>query len=127
MQFHINADCYIPDEAPMNQLLDARREEIRTSGYVVVRSVFTGPEAAVMCREADRLLARTELIDTDNIRCRWQNHCETGECRFDCFDPVIDLSDPFAEVARDPRLLDLAGALYGEQAFLFKDKLIYKP
>ena len=71
--------------------------------------------------------ARTDLIDTDNIRCRWQNHVETGECRFDCFDPVIDLSEACERAARDPRLLEIVGALYGEPACLFKDKLIFKP
>src|SRR5262249_32792205 len=47
--------------------------------------------------------------------------------RFDCFDPVIDLSDDIARVAREPRLLALLAELYGEPAQLFKDKLIYKP
>ena len=69
----------------------------------------------------------TDLIDTNNIRCRWQNHVETGECRFDCFDPVIDLSEACERTARDPRLLEIVGALYGEPACLFKDKLIFKP
>ncbi len=71
--------------------------------------------------------ARTDLIDTNNIRCRWQNHVETGECRFDCFDPVIDLSDACERAARDPKLLEIVSALYGEPACLFKDKLIFKP
>jgi ectoine hydroxylase-related dioxygenase (phytanoyl-CoA dioxygenase family) len=103
------------------------QETYRESGYAVVRSLFKSTEIADMAREADRLAARTELIDTDNIRCRWQSHVTTGVCRFDCFDPVIDLSALFEKVARDPRLLDLAGSLYGERAFLFKDKLIWKP
>src|SRR5262245_66386633 len=115
----------------MSNLIESIRnglkEVYRTRGYVVVRSVFSAVEAASMGGEADRLLGRTELIDTDNIRCRWQNHCDTGECRFDCFDPVIDLSPLFEKVARDPRLLDLGAAIYGEPAFLFKDKLIFKP
>ena len=71
-------------------------------------------------------MQRTDLIDTNNIRCRWQNDVETGECRFDCFDPVIDLSAVCERTARDPRLLDIVGALYGEPACLFKDKLIFK-
>jgi len=96
-------------------------------GYVISREMFSGREVEEMAREATRLLGRTDLIDSDNIRCRWSNHVDTGECRFDCFDPVIDLSEVFAKVARDPRLLDRAGSLYGERAHLFKDKLIYKP
>jgi len=102
-------------------------DRYRADGFAMARGVFSPAEVAEMAREADRLLLRTELIDTDNIRCRWQNHETTGECRFDCFDPVIDLSPLMARVARDPRLLELAGSVYDERAFLFKDKLIYKP
>jgi ectoine hydroxylase-related dioxygenase (phytanoyl-CoA dioxygenase family) len=45
---------------------------------------------------------------------------------FDCFDPVIDLGPTCARIARDPRLLEAVGTLYGEPAHLFKDKLIFK-
>jgi ectoine hydroxylase-related dioxygenase (phytanoyl-CoA dioxygenase family) len=95
-------------------------------GFVVVRGVFGSERIAELETEAERLLQRAELIHSDNIRCRWQTVAETGECRFDCFDPVIDLSEPCARVARDARLLDVVGALYGEPASLFKDKLIFK-
>lgn len=108
-------------------LTAADLEVYRREGYVRVRGVFSGSEIAELRAEADRLLLRTELIDTDNIRCRWQNHEKTGECRFDCFDPVIDLSPRIEAAARDSRLLALVSALYGERAYLFKDKLIYKP
>jgi hypothetical protein len=95
-------------------------------GFVIVRGVFDATRVAELAVEAQRILARTDLIDTDNIRCRWQNHVDTGECRSDCFDPVIDLSEACARAARDPRLLAIMGALYGEPACLFKDKLIFK-
>jgi 2-aminoethylphosphonate dioxygenase len=77
--------------------------------------------------EAERLLQQKELIDTRNLRCRWQQGCDSGECLFETFDPVIDLSPLLASLARDPRLLGALGQLYGEEAFLFKDKLIFKP
>ncbi len=96
-------------------------------GYVTHRAVFSAPEVAALLTEAERLSSRTELIDSANIRCRWQNHAQTGECRFDCFDPVIDLSPPFERMARDERILCAVSELYGERACLFKDKLIFKP
>jgi ectoine hydroxylase-related dioxygenase (phytanoyl-CoA dioxygenase family) len=95
-------------------------------GFAVIRGVFAADEVAAFEAEAERLYRRQDLIDTNNIRCRWQNHFQTGECRFDCFDPVIDLSPLFADVARSPRLVDLVAHLYGERACLFKDKLIFK-
>ena len=96
-------------------------------GFVVSRGLFPREEIAALAAEAERVFAREELKDSDNIRCRWSNHFETGECRFDCFDPVIDLSPLCGTIARDPRILDTVGALYGEPAHLFKDKLIFKP
>lgn len=95
-------------------------------GFLIARGVFSADRVAELDAEAQRVLGRTDLIDSDNIRCRWQNHVETGECRFDCFDPVIDLSEPCARAAREPRLLEIVSALYGEPACLFKDKLIFK-
>jgi len=104
----------------------AQAAQYHADGFLVVRQVFSADRIAELDAEAVRLHQRTDLIDTNNIRCRWQNDVETGECRFDCFDPVIDLSAVCERTARDPRLLDIVGALYGEPACLFKDKLIFK-
>src|SRR3984893_10609904 len=98
----------------------------RADGYLVVRQVFAADRVAELDAEAMRLRQRADLIDPDNIRCRWQNHADTGACGCDCFDPVIDLSATCERAARDPRLLDIVGTLYGEPACLFKDKLIFK-
>jgi hypothetical protein len=67
-------------------------------------AVFSAEEIVEPRDETDLLLRRTELIDIDNIRRRWQNHVETGACRFDCFDPVIDLSPAMERLARDSRI-----------------------
>lgn len=97
------------------------------TGFFIVRSVFSTEEVAGLDAEAVRLAQRTDLIDSENIRCRWQNCVDTGECRFDCFDPVIDISPLCARVARDSRLVGIVSALYREPTHLFKDKLIFKP
>ena len=96
-------------------------------GFLVLRGVFAPAEMALVSMEAERLLQRDDLIDTRNLRCRWQPGCDAGECLFETFDPVTDLSPLLASLARDPRLLSALGALYGEEAYLFKDKLIFKP
>jgi ectoine hydroxylase-related dioxygenase (phytanoyl-CoA dioxygenase family) len=114
-----------PDAATSS--LDATQvAQYHADGFLVVRQVFSAERIAELDAEAQRVLGLTDLIDTNNVRCRWQNHVETGECRFDCFDPVIDLSEACGRAARDPRLLEIVGALYGEPACLFKDKLIFK-
>lgn len=98
-----------------------------SQGYLVVRDVFSAAEIAELSDEANRVFERHDLIDTKNLRCRWQNHHESDECRFDCFDPIIDLSQLIERMARDQRIFDIVSTLYGERACLFKDKLIYKP
>src|SRR5262245_1243391 len=105
----------------------AQAAAYRADGFVIVRQVFNQARIRELDTDTRRLLGRHDLIDPRNIRCRWQDHAETGECRFDCFDPVIDLSDACERAARDPDLLAIVGALYGEPACLFKDKVIFKP
>ncbi len=109
----------------MKQAL-TRRAQYEADGYLVVPGLLAD-RVATLDAEAQRLAARSELIHGQNIRCRWADQVESKECRFDCFDPVIDLSPDIERAARDPRLLALVGELYGEPAHLFKDKLIYKP
>ena len=58
------------------------QEQYHRDGFVKVPAVFSPGEVSELRQEADRLFQRTDLIDSDNIRCRWQNHVETGECRF---------------------------------------------
>ncbi len=101
--------------------------DYRAAGYAVVRGVFTAAEIARLDAEAKQLAARTDLIDTNNLRCRWQEDASTGACLFDAFDPVVDLGPACANIATDSRLLGLVAAVYGEPGHLFKDKLIFKP
>lgn len=113
--------------ADRSALSPSHYREYNSNGFLVLRKVFLPEEIEAVAAEADRLLTLTELIQTDNLRCRWQPNCDTGDCLFETFDPVIDLSPRLAEMARDPRLLSAIGGLYGEPAHLFKDKLIFKP
>jgi hypothetical protein len=116
-------------DAPPLPALDADQLRAwRDDGFLVLRGFFPGDEVAAAGVEADELLeSRRDLIDVRNLRCRFQPNVITGECEFECFDPVIDLSPACGRLALDPRLLAALGALYGEEACLFKDKLIYKP
>jgi ectoine hydroxylase-related dioxygenase (phytanoyl-CoA dioxygenase family) len=109
------------------RLTDAQARDYHEVGYLVVRKLFADDEVAALAAEAETLFNRSELIDTQNIRCRWQNHAETNECRFDCFDPVIDIGPVCRYFAFDDRILDVLRGIYQDQAYLFKDKLIFKP
>src|SRR5262249_38351899 len=96
-------------------------------GYLIVPRVFDGSQIRDALAEADLLFERQDLIKSENIRCRWQPHVVTNDCLFECFDPVIDIAPVCERLARDERLLSIIGELYGEEACLFKDKLIFKP
>src|SRR5262249_38920958 len=98
----------------------------RDDGFLVLRGFF--PSIAEAAAEADGLPARHRpLIDARNLPCRFQPDTRPGACTFECFDPIIDLSPACRRLALDARLLGALGALYGDAACLFKDKLIFKP
>lgn len=103
------------------------RPQWERDGFVIVRRLFDPAEIAAAAADADRVREEhRKLIDVKNIRCRWQDNVFTGECQFDAFDPVIDLSPACNKLAYDDRLFALLADLYGGPACLFKDKLIYK-
>jgi hypothetical protein len=109
-------------------LTAAQKEAYHSQGFLILRGILAPDELAAVSAEADQLLSRKDLIDTRNLRCRWQPGCEKAEdCLFETFDPVIDLGPVCARIARHPRLLAALGELFGEPALLFKDKLIFKP
>src|SRR5262245_10216903 len=102
-------------------------EAYSRDGFLILRGVFGREEMAALASEAQTLIERKEVMDTNNIRCWWQDHCESGECLFDCFDPVIDIAPVARVVARDERILGALRGLYEDDACLLKDKLIFKP
>jgi ectoine hydroxylase-related dioxygenase (phytanoyl-CoA dioxygenase family) len=119
--------CTRSEWSAPSALSDEARRDYDLTGFVIVRGAFGPDEVSCWAAEADRLLDRSDLIDQQNLRCRFQGHCAGGECVFETFDPVIDLSSAIRDVAFDHRILDLLAALYGEPGCLFKDKLIFKP
>jgi ectoine hydroxylase-related dioxygenase (phytanoyl-CoA dioxygenase family) len=104
-----------------------QRAAYERDGFFIVRALFTAGDMAAAAAEAEALLGRRDLISVRNLRCRWQNNVFTGECTFETFDPVIDIGPVCRRLALHPHLLTLLGELYGEEACLFKDKLIFKP
>jgi len=104
------------------------REAYQRDGFVVVRALFDPVLMATAATEADRLLVDYDhLRSVKNLRCRWQSNVFTGVCTFETFDPVIDIGPVCDRLAHDPLLLGLLASLYDQPAWLFKDKLIYKP
>lgn len=104
------------------------REAYQTDGFTVIRGLFPSDLMVRAAAEAERLPDTCRhLVSVKNLRCRWQDNILTGECTFETFDPIIDLSPVCRELAFHPALLTALAELYGEPAELFKDKLIFKP
>ena len=105
-----------------------RRFAFQRDGFIIVRSLFTPREMSEADSEPERLLKEYQnLQSVRNLRCRWQNNIYTGECTFETFDPVIDISPFCRRLAYHPKLLEVLRDVYDEPACLFKDKLIFKP
>lgn len=114
--------------APQHPSTADRQTVYQRDGFVVVRSLFDPDDMANAAADADRLFFHcSHLQSVKNIRCRWQDNIYTGDCTFETYDPVIDISPICQRLAYHPRLLTILQELYGEPACLFKDKLIYKP
>jgi ectoine hydroxylase-related dioxygenase (phytanoyl-CoA dioxygenase family) len=103
------------------------REFYQEEGYLILRDFFPAALMAEAADEADDLSQRHDLIAVENLRCRFQTNVQTGACTFETFDPILDLSPLCARIANDAGLLAALADLYGEEACLFKDKLIFKP
>ncbi len=108
--------------------MPSRKADYDRDGFIVVRKLFPPDLMAAAAAEAETLPDRHKsLVDVRNMRCRWQDNVFTGECTFETFDPVIDLSPMCKKIALHPHLMEVLAEVYDEPAHLFKDKLIFKP
>ena len=112
----------------VEKLSQKQISEYETHGFLVLRNVFDADEMRDLCSESDRLLTeRRDLINPNNLRCRYMPHHLTGEPLFEVFDPVNDISPVCRKFCLDRRIVQVVESLYGEPACLFKEKLIFKP
>ena len=101
-------------------LSPAAYEEWRSKGWTLIDRFLDQQEVAALRDEAERLMEDEALfVERGSV--------PMSMSRSDRLDPVIDVSPPFAALARDPRLLTLAGSFLGGDARLLKDKFIAKP
>jgi ectoine hydroxylase-related dioxygenase (phytanoyl-CoA dioxygenase family) len=110
-------------------LNDEQRAQFEREGYLVIPAVFDGGEVARMQREADRIL---ELLINSSLalgrvsgRLDWLER-ENGLPTVRKVQPINDLSEVFAQVADDARLLDPMRDIMGDEPVLMEEKLNYK-
>jgi len=112
-------------------LTPAELADYQRIGFVRLGGRFSADEVAKWREECTRLLNLSHLIDENNLRLEMANRksCPNqGKGTIWKFDPLVDISPVFAQLARDPRITAPLAALYdGREPVLFKDKLILKP
>ena len=112
----------------VEELSQDQISEYESQVFLVLRNVFDADEIRILLLESERLLTeRRDLINPNNLRCRYMPHHRTGEPLFEVFDPVNDISPICQKFCLDRRIVGAIESLYGEPACLFKEKLIFKP
>jgi ectoine hydroxylase-related dioxygenase (phytanoyl-CoA dioxygenase family) len=109
----------VPSALSADQLARYHRD-----GYLFLRGIFAADEVREFQAEAARLLA-SDLVHEKNLRTR-PRRLASGALEVERFDPVIDVSSLFRSVVASERLLEPLREIFGEEAVLFKDKLIFK-
>lgn len=99
-------------------------ETFRRKGYVTVGGLFRDREVSAWAEECRRLL-RLGLASKDNVRTQPYFISESVWI-VDRLDPVVDISEVFRSLAEDGRVRGALRDLLGDEALLFKDRLIYK-
>ena len=100
-------------------------ERYNRDGFLLLTSVFSESEIEPLRNECDRLAADTAAEhDIPEIQPR---ATLDGGVVHDRFDPVINDSPVFEKIAHNDLVRAPLRALFGEDVFLLKDKLICKP
>jgi ectoine hydroxylase-related dioxygenase (phytanoyl-CoA dioxygenase family) len=104
---------------------DSVLADFRDNGLALIRSAFPASLVAEWSAECDRLHECYRNNELRSLHCAFRPTIDNKNI-FERIDPVCDVSEVFAELARDSRILDPIGDLLGEKPALLKDKLIYK-
>lgn len=105
-------------------LSDRQRAAFENKGFVQLEGLFSPEEVHEWQEECERLQRETDVSE-EKDRVQLRDH-QSGNPVADRFDPVIDISPVFDDLAHDSRILDFVEAALGGPAQLMKDKLITK-
>ena len=90
------------------------------NGWVLIPGFIRGEELAEVQLAGDRLWEHQDLFGS-------RGAVLNSARRSDRMDPFIDVSETFAALSRDPRLLAVVSEVLGGEPQLMKDKFIAKP
>jgi ectoine hydroxylase len=96
-------------------------EQFDATGYLVLDSVFTDAEVAMMQAETRRLLADPSELDDGTLI------TERGSQEVRSIFKIHDQNAVMARLAADPRLADIARFILGDEVYIHQSRLNYKP
>lgn len=91
-------------------------------GYILLRGLFDTTEIENWNIECERLL-KADFVHQDNVRTPFRFN---SGVRPERIDPVVDISPVFKHLVCDPRIVQPVQAIFRDEPYLFKDKLIFK-
>lgn len=94
-------------------------------GYGLIKGMLSSDEIDRLVQESDRLWRRYIGAGAGNVRFGIRTD-RFGKTVLERLDPVADISETFAAVNRDQRLVSIAESGLGEPVTVVKEKLIYK-
>jgi ectoine hydroxylase-related dioxygenase (phytanoyl-CoA dioxygenase family) len=108
-------------------LTSEQTRQYHDEGYVLLTNIFDDADLAGWRREADRLEAIVAPPAPDKPRLQVEPEPDGGKTKLRMIEPLVDLSPVYRELSEDPRVLECVESIYEEPAFLFEDKINYKP
>lgn len=98
--------------------------QYETDGFLILREHLNAATVAALAEGAEALAGRVGPIQPGTPRIQVDQIA--GEYRLRMIEPVVDLSETFARLAADERVMGPFASLFGEPPVLFEDKLNYK-
>ena len=110
---------------PLPEKIEQEIASYVDTGYGLIRSMLSADEINRLVRESERLWRQYQGAGAGNLRFGIRTD-RSGKAVLDRLDPVADISEIFAAVNRDQRLVSIAESGLGEAVTVMKEKLIYK-
>ena len=101
------------------------KKALDEQGVCLLLALFSENEIADFRQEVDRLWQMQQERVPQNLRLGLRVDAQ-GKTVIDRMDPVEDISKVFYQLNRHQKLLDIVQGVFGEEALVMKEKLIFK-
>jgi len=102
-------------------------QQYREQGYCFVPGVFDQVSLDGFRQAANELEDVVSPIERGKPRLQVEKDPDDGHAKLRMIEPLIDLSPTLRDLSADRRILGMVEQIFCEPAYLFEDKLNYKP